>query len=183
MEVPGSYEILSYDRCNISLWPSKLFAECLCSLELRLSQRRISSFPLAESPALLMYLLRLIHNDILHYTIKLELSDSGLYSLGFSLAADLRYHNSLSSGVKDTSAIFLILPLWVNMAKRSHFRKVSLLSLGWQRSTVNERCLCIQTQVLTTYGQNGSCSSPRMGRERPRGINWFCLRTGVGGSF
>lgn len=34
MEVPGSYEILSDDRCNISLWPSTLFAECLCSLEL-----------------------------------------------------------------------------------------------------------------------------------------------------
>lgn len=32
MEVPESYEILSDDRCNISLWPSKLFAECLCSL-------------------------------------------------------------------------------------------------------------------------------------------------------
>lgn len=110
MEIPGSYEILSDDRCNISLWPSKLFAECLCSLELRLSQRRIFSFPLSESTALLMYLLRLIHSDILHYTIKLELSDSGLYSLGFFLAADLRYHNSLSSGVKDTSAISLIPP-------------------------------------------------------------------------
>lgn len=54
-------------------------------------------FPLSESPALPMYLLRLIHNDILHYTIKSELSDPGLYSLGFFLAADFRYHSSLSS--------------------------------------------------------------------------------------
>lgn len=42
-----------------------------------------------------MYLLRLIHNDILHYAIKLEISDSGFYSLGFFLAADLKVSQQL----------------------------------------------------------------------------------------
>lgn len=39
--------------------------------------------------------------------------------------------------VKETSAMSLTPPHRANMAKRSHFRKVSLLSLGWQRSVVN----------------------------------------------
>ena len=45
-----------------------------------------------------MHLLRFIHNDILHYTIKLEPSDPGLYSLIFFLVANLSYHYSFSSG-------------------------------------------------------------------------------------
>lgn len=61
-----------------------------------------------------MPLLRLIHNDILHYMIKLELSEPGLYSLIFFLVVNLSYHYSLSSG-KDTSAIYLTPPDRANM--------------------------------------------------------------------
>lgn len=56
-----------------------------------------------------MHLLRLIHNDILHYTIKLEPSNPGLYSLIFFLVVNLSYHYSLSSG-KDISATSLTPP-------------------------------------------------------------------------